>query len=500
MNLLERTKVRFDAWVNAITGLGTSIDKVTAALMTPGTILSDTTLETLFTEDDISRKVVLVKPREMFREGYNLVNLDTDHTKKLLQGAKALDLNAKVHECTWLGRLYGGCILAADSPTPEEPFGTVAESVDSLQVVDKRKISGIEYENGQPLYYLVTSEVDKARKIIKIHHSRVIRFGGALTDPQSKAANGGWDHSVLQEAYEVIRQFGQSWQGVTHGLVDWSQAVFKIKGLIHMIGEGHEETLMKRMQIVNMSRSVARAVMVDADSEEFERSSESFQGIAPILDKLEMRLASVADIPVTLLFGSSPGGLNATGDSDFRGFYDRVASEQRMYLKPKLQRAYGFIAKRQGIKLGEDFSIDFRSLWSPTESEAAKTRETQAKADVLYINSDVLQPEEIALSRFANGYSVETILSDEAIELRKQALESLLSNQSINVQRSLLTPSDLLNVVRVAEARAGENLPPFGDDRDKMTVREYMQTLEIAAAKAEQEAGLIKEPDSGSNT
>ncbi len=39
-------------------------------------------------------------------------------------------------------------------------------------------------------------------------------------------------------------------------------------------------------------------------------------------------------MPVTILMGQSPAGMNATGESDFRWHYDRIKSRQTLHIAP----------------------------------------------------------------------------------------------------------------------------------------------------------------------
>ena len=47
-------------------------------------------------------------------------------------------------------------------------------------------------------------------------------------------------------------------------------------------------------------------------------------------------LSSLTNIPQTLLFGRSPAGMNATGESDLENWYNFVERIQKLMLKPNL--------------------------------------------------------------------------------------------------------------------------------------------------------------------
>jgi phage-related protein (TIGR01555 family) len=209
----------------------------------------------------------------------------------------------------------------------------------------------------------------------------------------------------------VLRDFHVSWSAAAQLLNDFSQAVFKIKGLADLIAQNDSAGLLTRMRAVDMSRSVARAIVIDADGEEFERKQTPINGLPELLELFLTRLAAAADMPRTLLSGDSPGGLNATGESDIRLFYDRVKSAQRTILAPAIKRISTLIMASMGVAEPEDWSIKFHPLWQTSEKEQAETRYIQAQCDEKYINTGVLSAEEVAVNRFGGDeWSGETVI------------------------------------------------------------------------------------------
>src|SRR4029077_20547785 len=111
-----------------------------------------------------------------------------------------------------------------------------------------------------------------------------------------------------------------------------------------------------------------------------------------------------------------PAGLNATGESDIRWFYDRIASTQQNRVAPALMRIIEILLASMGKDPDKiNHSIYFHPLWQPTEKEVAEAHFTQAQADAIYLDRDVVSPEEIALSRFGGDkWSYDTIIDFEA--------------------------------------------------------------------------------------
>jgi phage-related protein (TIGR01555 family) len=403
--------VKTDGWANAYTGVGTSRDKMTMASYSEGGLLSAQQCSILFHNDDIARRIVTTRPEEMLRAGYQVQTDDQELTEELRKDAEALEVDRHLFEAMCWGKCFGGAALilgVKDGRPQQSPLDEKrVRSVDFLSVLDRRYIhrqfllarnpsTGIGPEPW-PDVYRVTSPLYGGMS--DVHESRVIRFEGELTDVHIRIGLQGWSISTLQCAYEVLQLFGMSFASVGHLLQDASQGVFKMKDLMHMIAN-NREALMERMELVETSRSVARAILLD-ETEDFARVTTSFASLPELLDRIMQRMSAATKIPVTLLMGRSAAGMNATGDSDFRAFYDSVGADQRKVLLPALLKVYRLLAVARGAD-PEQIRIKFNKLWEPTEQEESLTEKQDADRDCAYIAAGVLLPEEVAM-RISNG-------------------------------------------------------------------------------------------------
>jgi hypothetical protein len=412
------------------------------------------------------------------------------------------------------GRLYGGgavIIGADDGGAASDPLDeTKIRSVKFLQVVDRRYLVRESYftdpnaeHYGEPATYRITPRTNATS--IVVHRSRMLLFGGAHTSDEQRDMLGGWDHSVLLAAYEPLRQFDSAWKSGEHLLSDASQAVFKIQGLMSMIAGGQKDVLQTRMQLVDMSRSVARALLLDADGgEEFSRQPSTFTDATNMVDKFMLRLAAAGEIPVTLLMGQSPAGMNATGESDFRWFYDSIRTSQENDLKPQLERLVRILflaadGPTNGVE-PDAWDLEFAPLWQQTPSEQETLRKTVAERDKIYLDAGVLLPEEVALARFRpEGFSTETQIdraSREAMLAAELAVEEPTAVE-VSGGNVVLAPTDIAIVVTVNEARKSQGLEawPIAEE-GALTVAEFKARKEqegaaVGAASGEAAAAEI---------
>ena len=85
-----------------------------------------------------------------------------------------------------------------------------------------------------------------------------------------------------------------------------------------------------------------------------------------------MDMAGAAEIPATKLFGRSPQGMNATGESDLRNYYDMISSLQERQLRPALERLLPVMALSCWGYIPEDLEIVFEPVSTSTPLERAE--------------------------------------------------------------------------------------------------------------------------------
>jgi hypothetical protein len=72
-------------------------------------------------------------------------------------------------------------------------------------------------------------------------------------------------------------------------------------------------------------------------------------------------------------------GLNATGESDLRLYYDGTHQYQELRLRRPLTSIISVIAQSEGIKLPPAFNYVFRALWQLTTIEKSQVAETTTR-------------------------------------------------------------------------------------------------------------------------
>lgn len=426
---------KLDGWANSLTGVGTTRDKRQYSVFNSTNwrvSQNQQTLESLFNSADLFRKIVKIYPEEMTREWVKLSIGDDDGAEladAVTNEARKLGLRKAVREALVWSRLYGGAMIVVGIDDGQKMSEQVnldnIKRVTYLRVYDRWCMfvserygpadDVDEFKIGTPKVYTITLEDGRQKNV---HESRMVRFDGAMTPTQQKRENDGWCNSVLEAPYETLRDFDVSMLGVANVMQDFSQGVYKIKGLANLLSADSGDLVRSRLMQLDRTRSMARAIPLDADGESFERLGANVGGMADLVDRLMMRVSGATGIPVTRLFGRSPAGQNATGEHDEANFAAEVRSEQTHEMIPRIEWILSLMMRsKDGPTNGvipTSWSVEPNPLSQPSAKEQAETRKIDADADSVRIASGVVSAEEVRQSRWGGDcYGTEIVLMDD---------------------------------------------------------------------------------------
>lgn len=444
---------RMDAWSSDVIGIGVAArDKSYDARFVAQWILSDVELEDMFDGNWLLRRIVKLLPEECLRESFGLTiptDDDAGQASELASevlttlgelGAASAVLLAHV----WKRAMGGGAIYveADDGQAADMPLDTTRiRSVRFLRVLAARtelEVCDVYADPrhpkwGRPATYWMQPQTMGGYLRTKVHETRLVIMDGEQCSGRRRQQLRGWGQAVTQSIFDLLRDHGLSFAAATQLLNVASQAVFKMQGLIAGIADGEKDTIHSRMELVELYRSICRALLLDAGgpngegAESFELHKVDFGGIPEMLDRIMSQTSAATGYPMTVLFGRSPAGMNATGESDSQTMEKLVRSEQIQVDKPALEAIARLVfLSREGPTRGvepERWEVTFAPQRVPTAKESAEIRKLTADADRSDIEAGVLLAEEVAVSRYGRhgGYSTETTID---VETRKRLLEA----------------------------------------------------------------------------
>jgi hypothetical protein len=183
---------------------------------------------------------------------------------------------------------------------------------------------------------------------------------------------------------------------------DFLQRVFEMENLTDLLASGEDGLVQQRMQLLDMTRSVVRAIVIQK-GESFKQDAANLSGIPEMLKAISNRLVAASGMPHTVLLGEGSEG-QTTGRSEETDFYNSISHEQETYLKPKQLKLIEYILAAKDGPKAEIKSIDivYNPLWQMDDAEEAGIYKTKAEADSLYLQNGVIDPDEVAKARFSS--------------------------------------------------------------------------------------------------
>lgn len=461
-----------DTLLNLVSSLGNPVkDKV---LNTSYQLvqLGDDQLEYAFRGDWVARKIVCVPPFDMTREWRGWM-ADKDTVEKIEAEEMRLGLQHKVRTALTRARLYGGAglVLGVDQGSAEQELRVDQISKGQLKYVNcvgrQNLTSGPLQLNasreyyGEPEYYEVRGASDGIP--VRVHPSRVVRFVGApFPDEQMRSSlQNTWGDSVLLALNDAIVNVGLTTHSIAQLVSELKIDVIKIPDLMNNVETAeYRNKILQRFQLANVGKSTVNALLMDSN-EEWQRISASMTGVTDVLRLYIMVAAAAADIPATRLAGQSPVGMNSTGESDTRNYYDRLASEQKVDLSASLYRLDEVMLRSTLGTRDPSISYFWRPLWQMDKVQAADVALKKAQAFQVDVQSGVMDLDALREGR------QNQLVEDEVYPGFEQALEEetpLPEDPAVGTagpepQRLALNGAQISSLASIVQQVAGGQLP-----------------------------------------
>ena len=337
-----------------------------------------------------------------------------------------LSLNAKAAftEGLMWGDLYGGAliVLGLDGDNLAEPLEVESirqGQLTSLTVIDRWQVTPSDTFILDPLspnfrypeYYAVVGQDGTQNRI---HASRCVRFDGCRLPRLGWLRNGRWHGSTVQRVLSTIKNFEASINASSKAMQEGAVDVYKIEDLYERMTSADGQLLIRnRVKLAADLKSVYRALIIDR-KDEITRQGIDVTGYDALLSKHQDMVCGACEMPATLLFGRAPGGLNSTGESDVRNWYDTLAIKQQFKLRPLLNQFDQVMVRSALGFFPENYEFEFNPLWQQNDSEQAQTQLQQAQARNIYMQAGCLKPETVAGDLLGEGFSMSLTPADVA--------------------------------------------------------------------------------------
>ena len=382
---ISRPPPALDGYSNAAAFLGDDSPLFTSGTFIRSDLTSDPELLTaMYRESWLTMRIIDMPSEDMTRAWYRL--------------SAALP-ESRLHALRW-ARLYGGSlalmVIRGEEDRLDRPLETdmlLPDCFQGLLVLDRAQ--GIEPspelvadlddpDFGLPVSYTVNLDTEDCRSVT-LHHSRVLRFVGRELPRTETVRENFWGASEMEHIREELLRRSAASANIAQLLFQANVTTLKMSDLGDLLASGTEEQkrdVISAMQMENRFRTSFGIQLLSKD-DAWENHVYSFAGLSEVYEQFMMDMAGAAEIPATRLFGRSPQGMNATGESDLRNYYDMIASLQERQLRPALEKLLPVMAVSCWGYVPEDLEFVFEPVMTNSPAERAEL--------VQKLSSDVIQ-------------------------------------------------------------------------------------------------------------
>ena len=422
-----------DAFSNPLFRLGYGSQSPLEATEYPLTRMTDNyaLLNSLYRDNWVVQNVVGIIPDDMTKKWFALAGaVGPEHLKELDRVQRVTALRERVNEGLRWGRLYGGAAGLIMIRGQEGMLGQPLElesiypgTFQGLYILDRWQgvVPGMElvFEGGEPVpaYYSITDA--RGNTVAKVHHSRLVRFTGRDLPFLERVAELYWGESEVEALYnDVVKHdnVAANMAALTFRANVDTMEVQNLDQLFSVTSGEQQRRFWNVMQAQSVMKSNFGMQLVNR-GDQIKNTQYTFTGLQEVYDSMCLDLSGASRIPVTKLFGRSPAGMNATGESDLRNYYDYVDTLREAKLRPILEKLLPVLAMSAWGAVPDGLDITFPPLWTPTAKEVAEIAKTKSEAIVSgyqagLLNVDTAQRE---LKKLADETGMFDSISEEEI-------------------------------------------------------------------------------------
>lgn len=432
----ETAEMTLDAFSNPLFRLGFGSQAPVEATEYPLTRLSDNymLMNALYRDNWIVQNVVDIVPGDVTKEWFTVTgDVRPEDMAELERCMRVTQLKDRVTEGLRWGRLYGGSaglILIKgqdDLSAPLDVDSIMPGAFSGLYVLDRW--SGItpdaelvadpaDVDFNLPAYYTINDA--RGNTVTRVHHSRIVRFIGRELPFLEKVAALYWGESEIEALYDDLRKHDNVSANMANLVFRANIDVMTVQNLDQLFSLSSVEQ-QRRFWNVMQAQSVIKSnfgmQLVNRD-DQITNMQYTFAGLRDVYESMCLDLSGASRIPMTKLFGRSPAGMNSTGESDLRNYYDYIDNLRESKLRPVLERLLPVLCMSAWGRVPEDIGIQFPPLWTPTAMELAQIAKAKAETVISTFQAGLLDlsAAQKELKKLSDDTGMFDSIADEEIE------------------------------------------------------------------------------------
>jgi len=391
------TQKTMDGFDNFVARLGLNNDNTLSAgfytfnLMTRNRIQ----LEAAYRGSWVVGQVIDTYADDMTKAGIDIQTADADGESniKKIQASMGKKLIWKsIRDGIAWGRLYGGAIgvlqiEGQDLSTPLKIETVGKDQFKGIAIYDRWQLNPVLYpvidsgpEIGLPKFYQITTGLTSSSPAaptvtgqITVHHSRCIRFIGIQLPFFQAITEMMWGESILERLWDRLISFDSATMSCANLIERANNRVVGVENLREILAAGGkaQQALESQFEMMRVMQTNEGLTLIDKE-DNFQSIQYTFSGLADLMLQFGQQLSGSSGIPLVRLFGQSPAGLNSTGDSDIRMYYDNINAQQISRLAPGVEVLLRVMWQSVlGKPAPDDLEWNFVPLWQMSALDKA---------------------------------------------------------------------------------------------------------------------------------
>lgn len=462
------------------------------------------TLTVMYRENWLTKRIIDLPCEDMTRAWYSISSeIEQDKLDEIAKLEAKHNVKQEITNMLRWARLYGGAAAVMVIKGQEDMLDTPLDfdmltpgCFRGLIVVDRTTnlYPSLEIEEdmddpeyGYPMYYNVILDNNEA-DTIRIHHSRILIARGRMLPIQEEINEEYWGASEIEHIYEELQKRNATSANIAQLVFQANVSAMKIGNFGEAMATGTDEIKKKIMEAIYAMNRIKNSsgLLVMGAEDNYEQHPYSFAGIAEVYEAFMMDMAGAAEIPATKLFGRSPQGMNATGESDMNNYYEKLAQLQEIQLRPAIEKLLPVMAMSLWGEIPEDMEIVFKPLATTTPAERAEIMSKQAATITQAFSAGIISQKMALRELQEQGKSIGawTNITDEDIER---------ADDEFDTGEGMEDPMGMMGPGGPEEGPEGEMPPQPPPDEQEMQSRMVKGPQEPPEPEAAEEASEGKE-------
>ena len=430
-----------DAFINPVAKLGLGMDNLLSGTDYTRTRFTQdyNLMVTLYRSHWIVKKVIDVVANDMTKAGIKIkTSLEPTVIKRIQSVIKKRKVSKSLNELVRWGRLFGGAgavmLIDGQDELLDQPLDLnriMLNDFKGLLVFDRwsgimpclnEMVTDLDSPDfGLPKYYEVTLDNSTT---VRVHHSRVLRYVGRVLPRWEREVEQYWGASELETVIEEIAKRDNTSYNIAQLVFLANLRILKMSDLgdgITLNDSQAQQDIYNTLSAQNSLMSSFGLYVMNKD-DDFDTKAYTFTGLADIMQNFMLDISGATGIPATKLYGRSPEGLNATGESDMQNYYEMISENQSTSLEDNWNKLLPVIFMSELGFVPDDLDFDFEAIENVKEEEIADLIGKKSDSIIKGYEANLITQKEAReeLKEMGQGYDIfsnidETVEADDTL-------------------------------------------------------------------------------------